>query len=484
MTVNREMVSRRTFLKQAIATSIITGVGTISPSLAFGQMCEVQEMPRTLVNFMLQGGADFRYLFMPAPNHHDSNYPDLIWAARRSLYNQEYQSYSEMFDAEYLLARDPISGLEFGISNHAEWLKTQFDEGNVAIVANAHCSRNRRHDQSILNADAGEPDFEFLNFDRDGWGGRLVEHLGGNANSVELGNSVSTFNKGSKRGSRLVQVVHAENMRQLSLPSPELDNPASDRNILARALRAYYDVRGQEVAADKPANWPYHLYFQHNSALRSLGEIIDSRLNSCLPIPEELKQLTLANGDFSQQCRNLYDACQVPGDLKLGTLSMSYGGWDTHNNEAAEIGQNLSDIFGTEGGLKTTMNAIEKLPSADTPAADQLVFYFASDFGRQILANGAAGTDHGRGTYTMALGKQIKGGIYGEMFPERETRPDEFGEVPLKTPGTDIEGLTSTDRILANAVDWVAPGAGDTVFPNAGSSLLEDGVNLAKIFPA
>ena len=100
-------------------------------------------------------------------------------------------------------------------------MHSQFNNGRLAIVANAYCGRNRRHDQSILNADAGEPDFATLNFDRDGWGGRLVEQLGGTANSVELGSSVTTFNKGTVQGDRLARVLHAQDMRSLALPEAD-----------------------------------------------------------------------------------------------------------------------------------------------------------------------------------------------------------------------------------------------------------------------
>ncbi len=174
--------------------------------------------------------------------------------------------------------------------------------------------------------------------------------------------------------------------------------------------------------------------------------------------------------------------CQVPSQLSLGVVSMSYGGWDTHNNEAAEIGANLADVFGTGGGLDTALTAIENLPYVDVPASENLAFYFASDFGRQIVANGAAGTDHGSGTYTMVLGHSIRGGLYGELFPERESRPDTDSQIPLETPGAEIEGLTATDRILSRVADWVNQGAGEVVFPNSSAGGRETGVSFANLF--
>ena len=484
MNAPNQSISRRTFLRRAIAASMAAGVLTAKPGLqlAQDQVCAPQAMPKTLVNVMLQGGADFRYLFMPSPGHPDSNYLELLWSARRSLYNAGYTNYEQMFDNEYLLATDPSTGQEFGIHNQAAWLHSQFNGGRLAIVANAYCGRNRRHDQSILNADAGEPDFDTLNFDRDGWGGRLVEQLGGVRNAVELSNGVTTFNKGSVQGDRLARVVHAQDMRSLALPEGNPGAPASRRSILARALGAYYEARGAEVEASKPGNWPYHTFFQHEAALRTFAAAVDEKLATCSPLPDDLLELQLSNPEFAQQARNLFDVCQVPSELSLGVVSMSYGGWDTHDNEAAEIGANLADVFGSGGGLDTALAAIGSLPVAEKPAAEQLAFYFASDFGRQLVANGTAGTDHGSGTYAMLLGHAVRGGVYGEMFPEREARPDGNGQIPLETPGADIEGLTSTDRILARAADWVGDGLGAAVFTNSLQGGLEPGVQLENLF--
>jgi len=115
-------------------------------------------------------------------------------------------------------------------------------------------------------------------------------------------------------------------------------------------------------------------------------------------------------------------------------MLIRYDGWDTHNVQIDRIGDNLGDLFGNTGGLATTMDAMELLSS---DAADQMVFNFSSDFGRQIIANGNRGTDHGRGLYTIMLGKDVQGGLYGEMFPEREASEDGNGRIPLETSGSE-----------------------------------------------
>ncbi len=469
-------MKRRDFLRNSLYASMAAGAGLSLPLNASAACTEVVDMPRTLVNLMLYGGMDSKFLFMPAPSHFSSNYLDKIWAARSVLYSGGYANYTEMFDNEYLLTNH--NGFEFGIFGRCEWLKAEFDAGRVAIIANSFCSQNRRHDQSQLNANAGEPVFNQLHYDRDGWGGRLIEQLPSSANTVELAHEISIFGNGTNSGDRLQQVIHAQNTRSIALPNPDAGSVTSRRNILARALRSYYEARGAEVAGQ--ANSAHTLFFQHNAAFREFGDAVESRLNSCGPLPGSLANLDLYSNHFEQQCRNLYDVClglapQDPVNLNVRAVSMRYDGWDTHNNQIARIGNNLEDLFGASGGLATAMGEINILPSLSKPAKDQLVLYFSSDFGRQLRANGDAGTDHGRGIYSLLWGNDVNGGLYGEMFPEREANLDGNNKIPLETSGADVLGQTSSEKILAEVCDWMEPGSsiGTNVFPNAGLAAVE-----------
>jgi uncharacterized protein (DUF1501 family) len=341
----------------------------------------------------------------------------------------------------------------------------------VAVIANSFCSKNRRHDQSQLNANAGEPVFNDLLYDRDGWGGRLIEQLPGPANTVELSHEISVFGNGTIAGERLQQVIHAQNTRDIALPNYDGGSLTSRRNILSRALKSYYQARGAEVAGQTDS--PYSLFFQHDAAFREFGDAVETRLNDCGPMPESLANLDLYSNHFEQQCRNLYDICLAPDVLNVRTASMRYDGWDTHNNQISRIGNNLEDLFGSSGGLATSMSEIETLPYISRPEKDQLVFYFCSDFGRQLRANGDRGTDHGRGIFSILWGTDVSGGLYGEMFPEREANPDGNGKVPLKTSGADVLGETSTEKILFEVCEWMEPGSSSSVFPGAGSAEIE-----------
>ena len=477
-------IKRREFLRRSMLTGAVAGAGlsTMAMPLRALASCDVVDVPRTLVNLMFYGGIDSRFVFMPAPSHYDALYLSELWTAREDLYPSAaaYPDYLAMFTNEYDPVTDPLSGLEFGIHKSCGWLTQEFVNGRVAVVANSVCSKNRRHDQSQLNANLGEPGFNDLYYNRSGWGGRLVEQMGA-SNTVEVSHEISVFGNGSLDGERLKNVIHAKNMRDIALPNVNPDWSVTDRrNVLTRALKSYYEARGSEVASDTSS--PFSFFFQHNDAFRAFGGSVEARLEACGALPPELAGLDLYSGHFEQQCRNLYDLCLAPDLLNVGAVSMRYDGWDTHNNQYARIIRNLGDVFGSSGGLATAMGQIATIPTLSTPANEQLAFCVTSDFGRQLKVNGDRGTDHGRGIYTIVAGYGVNGGLYGEMFPGREARPDSNGKVPFQTGGADILGQTSTERVLAEACEWVQPGASASVFPHAASSDIEIPGMLDSLF--
>ena len=101
-----------------------------------------------------------------------------------------------------------------------------------------------------------------------------------------------------------------------------------------------------------------------------------------------------------------------------------------------------------------------------------MAFCFSSDFGRQIRANGDFGTDHGRGLYSLVLSPSVAGGVYGEMFPERESTVID-GYIALETSGADILGQTSTERVLQELSEWQSAGSSPSVVVEADLSIEE-----------
>ena len=167
--------------------------------------------------------------------------------------------------------------------------------------------------------------------------------------------------------------------------------------------------------------------------------------------------------------------------LNMRLAHLSYYNWDSHTSQKDLLDPNFDDLFGTSGGLATLWSEMWGIDGA----RDNVTLLFNSDFGRQLMDNGASGTDHGSGSYSVLVGGAVGGGVYGEMFPAREAEPDPSdseGRPPLITPGGEILGLTAFDHVFGAACDWVEPGAGWQVFADRATAPLEAGVDLAGLF--
>ena len=133
-------MKRRELLSKMVLASVAAGAAPLSyPMRALAASCApIPSMPRTLVNVMLNGGADLRFLFMPRPGVLEEEHENLIFSARKKMYassrSNSGMTYAEMFALEYVVPEGPNLPLDqdfFGIHRSAGWLTSQFAEGNV-----------------------------------------------------------------------------------------------------------------------------------------------------------------------------------------------------------------------------------------------------------------------------------------------------------------------------------------------------------------
>ncbi len=242
---------------------------------------------------------------------------------------------------------------------------------------------------------------------------------------------------------------------------------------MSRALQAYYAAKRNEMDSSSP----YSKFMRHEHDLRELGEAMQARLDT-MPIPVEIESLydsevaaannrTVLNSAYlGREIRNLWDCFATSDILNFQVASMEYTGWDSHKRQKRFVEQKLEDLFGENRALDTLYTC---LPDNVT---DNLIFVISGEFGRQLKANGDGGTDHGRGNAVFVVGKGVKGGLYGNMFPA-----EELERIDKRSP--DIKGKTSIEHVFGAASDLIKSGSGDTVFPNRSEALLEEGVDSA-----
>lgn len=406
------------------------------------------------------------------------------------------------------------SGVKFGIWREAGWLIDMVREGNVALVFNAVGGTNRAHDLSSLMLAQGDTQIGLNSRGASGWGGRLARSAGGKA--ISLSSSPSAFLFGPSGVAPNYNPAIADNRDLISVENSrrfglfdynlESDQFSNQDDKMARAAKNYYAALRQEQLARA-----YEKAQDHEAKIREFGELVKSLLtDENVPVPDIIRALDTGVGNinvdpndpgnpgdpnhrrvlrstsFANQIQNLYDIIAINDVAQLNprVLSMGYGGWDSHggqrqtpeilltdpNNpfQSRGIENGLRDIFGGKFGpnpydpnaLHCGLSALwESLPNPG--AGSNLVFTVAGEFGRQIRDNGDSGTDHGKGNLMLVIGESVRGGVYGDIFPDTEV--DKYDNESLRTP--DIDPRTEIDSIFSKVCDWVAPNSGRNVFP-------------------
>ncbi|GAA6136757.1 hypothetical protein NBRC116583_05040 [Arenicella sp. 4NH20-0111] len=518
-------MNRRHFLQSALYGSLIYGVGgtpgIIKPALAGFE--PVQN--NLLVNLFLSGGPDIRHFIVPEFDSNQNSFGYKYWSNRWRAHDltEDSSTWQQRWSDDYykitvggsnwngsLVDIAGINnGVTFGIWKHAGWLIDMFRAGNVAIVSNAVGGRNRAHDLSSLQMHQGNLLSGLNDSDRSGWGGRLARSAGGN--SIAITNSPLPFTFGpvgsapnyDVNGIDNRDLVAVQNSREMGLNEADLtqDQLYRPNERMARALKQYYTgLRNEQISL------AYEKFRDHEQKVRQFGELIRDRLSD-LPLPllidalrngveiggqavnpdssGDARRVLRSGYSFGAQIRNLYDVLAANDLLNVRTVSMYYGGWDSHGDQRQNAGNldindpnvnrgiesGFKDIFGGQfGASPSDSNALhsgfsalwESLNSVDR---QKMVITVAGEFGRQIRDNGDAGTDHGKGNTMFIIGEGVTGGVYGEMFQDDEV--DKYDDSSLRTP--DIEPRTDLDSMFASVCDWVQPNSGDTVFPRTAS---------------
>ena len=110
-------------------------------------------------------------------------------------------------------------------------------------------------------------------------------------------------------------------------------------------------------------------------------------------------------------------------NIGLRIVTVEFGNWDTHNDEADRFTTNLTNFASQLGAF---WNAIPNYHSSTTVMT-------LTDFGRRVQSNASGGTDHGSGQVMTVLGNHVAGGrIYGDWVGLSAAVLD-AGDVPITT---------------------------------------------------
>jgi uncharacterized protein (DUF1501 family) len=266
----------------------------------------------------------------------------------------------------------PVSS-DLGMHPNLRDLARFFDNGELAWLQNVgYPNPNRSHFASMAIWHTASPEDSSSN----GWIGRIAARVGDPLCASNLGNSTPlAFQNEVVSLPSINDVDSFEFMLGDKLVGPF-------QNILAQTRegeRAFIQ-RSMEQMLENTSTIQAHLG-NYKSAVQYPNYELASRL---------------------QQAAKL-----IATGLGQKVLYVSMGGFDTHANE-----RSTHDTLMLH--LAESLAAFQEDLEAQGLAENVTVLAF-SEFGRRVAENASEGTDHGQGGVMFALGRGVKGGLYGDL---------------------------------------------------------------------
>lgn len=118
-------------------------------------------------------------------------------------------------------------------------------------------------------------------------------------------------------------------------------------------------------------------------------------------------------------------------DLGTRVFYTDHGSFDTHAAQATEHSRLWTEVSSAIADFWDDLR--------EHDAADNVIMFLFSEFGRRVRDNGS-GTDHGAAGVAFAIGPGVKGGMYS-TYPETRAEALQQGDL---VPNTDFRGVYST----------------------------------------
>jgi uncharacterized protein (DUF1501 family) len=99
-------------------------------------------------------------------------------------------------------------------------------------------------------------------------------------------------------------------------------------------------------------------------------------------------------------------AALIAAGLDTRVYYVSFGGFDTHNNQRARHDNLMREWNGAVSAFLAALDA--------QGLSDRVLLMSFSEFGRRVRENGSAGTDHGVAGPMFLFGKGVRGGLHAE----------------------------------------------------------------------
>lgn len=282
-------------------------------------------------------------------------------------------------DARRSLAISPSAGLPLtgsrSLHPNLGYLKSVWDRGDLAVIEGVgHDDATLSHFVSMAQTMAangnGQPGSS-------GWLGRVLDGLSNDPlNGVAIGSTVPLVVQGRRHRASAVP-RRADDLRQLDTADPV----------------AALQYRAMQAMADGP------------SGLGPLGDTVAASFGQAIDLADRLRPLIPDASDEAEVVTEMRLAARlINADLGIRVISIMFGDFDTHANQATMHGRRMTELDAALRAFHDTL----------APGfANRTLVVGTSEFGRRLVANNN-GTDHGTANALFAVGSMVNGGLWGQ----------------------------------------------------------------------
>ena len=374
--------------------------------------------PRFLCDIALAQGAAFRNLVVLYLGGGNDSLSMLV-PYRDSFYQSRRPTLAVPAGQVLQIGRDS-AGNELGLHPRLMGLRSIFNDGRLALIQRTgYENSSRSHFEGTDIWSTANP----LSTQGPGWLGRYLDTIPAPVDPLHA------WNTGA-------EVPHSLLSRLVAVPSITSPGNYAFQSPNGATEAAYEREAAMRMSSHLPVQRP-HLAFVNTSAQSAFAT-----MDRVATVGAYVPTVTYPANGFGQALRAVAGALAT----QIGTriFWVQTGGYDTHASQT-----------GSYTTLMTTLNdglfAFYQDMNNHGLLNDTLVLQF-SEFGRRIIENGSGGTDHGAASVMMAIGGQVRGGIYGTA-PSLSPDP---GNPTLENSGNDVRYETDFRSVYARVIDrWL-----------------------------
>jgi uncharacterized protein (DUF1501 family) len=155
-------------------------------------------------------------------------------------------------------------------------------------------------------------------------------------------------------------------------------------------------------------------------------------------------------GNFGNALRQMAQLVKAGVGLRLGFAES--GGWDTHVNQGAGLGQLGTRLGEFARGIAAFLTDLG-------PQRDEVMLVTMSEFGRTVRENGSRGTDHGHGNVMLLFGNHLNGTrVHGQWPGLENEKLYEGRDLAVTTDFRSVLAEVAHRHLRATNVRTIFPG--------------------------